>query len=79
MDGITRGLRTYTVQPLDTLPGVSKKVYGSPDFWQHIYDANRNYIPNPNQLYPGMVIVLPHLTPDSAVGHVLRQVIGHGG
>lgn len=50
---------TYVVQPGDTLSGVAAAL-GVLGGWQALYAANRPRIgPDPNQIYPGTVLVLP--------------------
>lgn len=51
--------RTYTVEPGDTLSAISAKVYGNPNRWQCILDANRAAIPNPRNLKIGQELVIP--------------------
>lgn len=53
---------TYTVRPGDTLSSISNNVYGSPNFWSKIAQANPNV--NPNRLRVGQVLVIP---PESEV------------
>lgn len=53
---------TYTVRPGDTLSSISNNLYGSPNFWSKIAQANPNV--NPNRLRVGQVLVIP---PESEV------------
>jgi lysozyme len=50
--------RTYTVQPGDTLSGIAAQ-QGVAGGWQAIFDANRDVLSDPNQIYPGQVLRLP--------------------
>lgn len=52
------GVRTYTVQPGDTLSGIARKLgLGG---WRSLYDANAAVIgPDPNLIRPGQVLVIP--------------------
>lgn len=50
---------TYTVQAGDTLSRVSEKVYGQPNRWMDIFQANRDQLPSPNALKPGQVLRIP--------------------
>lgn len=34
-------------------------MYGNPNRWRDIYNANRNQISNPNLIHPGQVLVIP--------------------
>ena len=49
----------YTVKKGDSLSRIAKKVYGNGRLWPRIYDANRDQLPNPNTLRPGMVLKIP--------------------
>ncbi|RME72435.1 MAG: LysM peptidoglycan-binding domain-containing protein [Verrucomicrobia bacterium] len=56
----TRPMRTYVVQPKDTLYSISAKVYGTNTRWREIYEANRAQIGDPNRgLKIGMVLKIP--------------------
>jgi len=50
---------SYIVRKGDTLSKISKNFYGTPNRWQTIYDANRNRIPNMNNLRVGTVLIIP--------------------
>lgn len=50
---------TYTVQPGDTLWGISLKVLKSGNRWTEIRDLNRDVLDARNTLRPGMVLKLP--------------------
>jgi len=49
----------YVVVAGDTLTRVSSKVYGTPNRWREIYEANRNILRNPNALKVGMELRIP--------------------
>ncbi len=49
----------YTVKKNDTLCGIADKIYGDKLCWKKIYKANRDIIPNPNDLVPGMKLRIP--------------------
>ncbi len=53
------GQRTYTVQPGDTLSGISTKIYNTSRYVGEICAANR--IGDPSTLYVGAKLVLPDL------------------
>lgn len=53
------GTRSYTVRSGDTLSKISTAVYGVPNRWQEIYNANRNQLKNPHDLKVGMLLVVP--------------------
>ncbi len=51
-------MRTYTVQPSDTLSGIAEKL--GLDGWQRLYEANAGVIGgDPDRIYPGQVLVVP--------------------
>lgn len=50
---------TYTVNRGDTLAVVSKKLYNDYALWKKIFDANRDIISNPDEIYPGQKIKIP--------------------
>lgn len=51
--------RKYTIQPEDTIWGISKKFYGKGALHKVIAEANRDKIPNPNDLPVGIEIIIP--------------------
>lgn len=51
--------RTYTVVTGDNLSKIAKRVYGNPNKWRVIYEANREVIKNPDLIRPGQVLSLP--------------------
>lgn len=53
------GFEKYTVEKNDTLQKISKKVYGTTKKWPKIYDANKDTLKGPNNLYPGQVLNIP--------------------
>ncbi len=50
---------TYTVVPGDNLSKIARNHYGDSSKWRVIYEANRDLISNPNQIWPGQVLVIP--------------------
>lgn len=64
---------TYTVEQGDNLRIISLYEYGSADYWDLIWEANKNgvvnkeyfykdenrYIPDPDKIYPGQVLRIP--------------------
>ncbi len=51
--------RAYTVQPGDTLSGISRQMYGEAKFWPVIFEANRELLVDPSRLKPGQVLQIP--------------------
>lgn len=57
--GVDRG--TYRVRSGDTLWSISGARYGDAMLWPYLYHENRQRLPDPNLIPPGMKIVLPAL------------------
>jgi nucleoid-associated protein YgaU len=51
--------RTYVVQPGDTLNSIAERLYGDGRHEDVLLQANRNLLPNGQDLRPGMVLVVP--------------------
>jgi len=51
--------RTYKVQPGDTLQGISRKLYQTPNRAADILDANLNALPDESKLRAGMTLIIP--------------------
>ena len=49
----------YVVQKKDTLYDLSRRFYGDQSRWREIWDANRNRVPNPDQLPVGIKLIIP--------------------
>ncbi len=52
-------IKTYVVQPGDTLSKISSRVYGTPLRWKEIYDLNRDQLQNEHSLKLGQVLKMP--------------------
>jgi LysM repeat protein len=50
---------TYTVEPGDSLASIADHFYGSDNDWNTVYQANKAKIANPNQIYPGELLMIP--------------------
>lgn len=50
---------SYTVQGGDTLWKIALKVYGKGWRWRKIYDANKDILSDPGQIYAGQVLFIP--------------------
>jgi nucleoid-associated protein YgaU len=55
----TAATRTYVVQPGDSVYRIAERVYGEPDQWKKIRDANKDRLGPGNQLRAGQVLVIP--------------------
>lgn len=53
------GERMYTVKAGDTLSQIAKEMYGNPNEYQKIFDANRDRLRDPNQIRPGQQLKIP--------------------
>ncbi|MDX2108656.1 MAG: LysM peptidoglycan-binding domain-containing protein [Verrucomicrobiota bacterium] len=51
--------RSYVVQSGDTLNKISLKVYGNPNRWNDIYQANRDQLASPHSLKVGQTLKIP--------------------
>ena len=54
----TPAARSYTVQPGDTLYGISQRYWGNGKYWPALYRANQSKISNPNLIYVGQVVTI---------------------
>ncbi len=50
---------TYTVRGGDTLVKIARELYGDPNSWDRIYQANRDQLANPHALKIGQVLSIP--------------------
>jgi LysM repeat protein len=57
--GATTIARTYTVQQGDSLSKISKEFYGSANQYMKIFEANKDKLPDPDKIKPGMELVIP--------------------
>jgi LysM repeat protein len=55
----TPAARSHTVQPGDTLYGISQRYWGNGNYWPALYQANRSKISDPNLIYAGQVVTIP--------------------
>ena len=51
--------RNYTVARGDTLAKIAEREYGDSQQWVRIYEANRDFISDPDVLYPGQTLRIP--------------------
>jgi len=50
---------TYVVQICDTLPELAARFYGDQAAWNHIWEANRHLVPDPDRLEAGVELRIP--------------------
>ena len=58
--GNATSYRDYTVKETDTLFDIAQNELGAASRWQEIYNLNKDVISDPNLIYPGQKIKLPH-------------------
>jgi LysM repeat protein len=58
--------KVYVVQPGDSLWTIAQRFYGNPLMWPHIYYANQSQIHDPNDIYTGQQLTIPHAGTASA-------------
>ncbi|KUF09020.1 LysM peptidoglycan-binding domain-containing protein [Pseudoponticoccus marisrubri] len=56
-------VQSITVQPGNTLWGISRERYGRGISYVHVYEANRNRIRDPDLIYPGQIFDMPDSVP----------------
>lgn len=49
----------YTVKSGDNLSKISKEVYGDPNKYNMIFEANKPMLTHPDKIYPGQVLYIP--------------------
>ncbi len=57
--GASSSQRTYTIQPGDTLSGISQRFYGKASEYSKILEANKESIPDADKIRAGQTIVIP--------------------
>ena len=57
-----RGGDEITTDASTTLSKLARKYYNNTYCWVYIYIANKEKIPNPNALEPGISLTIPELT-----------------
>ncbi|MGZ5010807.1 MAG: YidB family protein [Methylobacter sp.] len=55
----TASVRTYAVSSGDTLSKIAKQFYNDSNQWHRIFDANRDILSNPDQIFPGQHLRIP--------------------
>jgi nucleoid-associated protein YgaU len=51
--------KVHEVQSGDTLSAIAKKHYGDANAYPRIFEANRPMLKDPDDIYPGQVLVIP--------------------
>jgi nucleoid-associated protein YgaU len=52
-------VRTYTVQPGDSLSKISKQFYGNANQYMKIFEANKDKLSDPDKIKAGMELMIP--------------------
>ncbi|MBN1937064.1 MAG: LysM peptidoglycan-binding domain-containing protein [Anaerolineae bacterium] len=52
-------VRTYVIQPGDTLSKIAQAMYGDASRWKEIHQANQDVIANPNVIQVGVTLTIP--------------------
>ena len=53
------GFTVYTVQAGDTLSSIAQEFYGDPDRYRTIFQANRNILDDPDEIFVGQELRIP--------------------
>ena len=53
------GFAVYIVQPGDTLSSIAQEFYGDPDRFRTIFQANRNVLEDPDEIFPAQELRIP--------------------
>ena len=56
----------HTVASGDTLGKIAKQYYGNAMKYPVIFDANKPMLTDPDKIYPGQVLRIPHMEGDNA-------------
>ena len=56
-------MTTHRVEAGETLGGIARKVYGKAALWPDIFDANRDQIDDPDEIFVGQMLRIPHPPP----------------
>lgn len=57
--GQGREPKVHEVQSGDTLSAIAKQHYGDANAYQRIFEANRPMLKDPDDIYPGQVLIIP--------------------
>ena len=53
-------MKTYTVQPGDSLSKIAKQFYGNANAYMKIFEANKDQLSDPNKIQIGQVLKIPN-------------------
>ncbi len=56
---VTAGAPTIRVQRGDTLSEIAERELANANRWREIFELNRDVIEDPDEIFPGQVLVLP--------------------
>jgi LysM repeat protein len=73
----TSATRSYTVEPGDTLASIAQRFYGTDNDWTVLFQANKAEVANPNQIYPGEVLLVPYGTSAASSASASSPSTGH--
>lgn len=59
VDQAANEAKFYTVKKGDTLSAISKEVYGDPNKYNKIFEANKPMLTHPDKIYPGQTLRIP--------------------
>ena len=54
--------KVHEVQSGDTLSSIADKYYGEANAYQRIFEANQPMLSDPDEIYPGQVLIIPEKT-----------------
>jgi LysM repeat protein len=66
-------IRTYIVNPGDTLSSIAESFYHNTRDWQWIYEANRSKVSDPDSIYVGESLTIPYRAPSSTTSYSPRH------
>jgi LysM repeat protein len=69
--------RTYTVEPGDSLASIAQRFYGTDNDWTLLFQANKAKVTNPNQIYPGELLLVPYESGSATATSVTGTATGH--
>ncbi|MBV9092801.1 MAG: LysM peptidoglycan-binding domain-containing protein [Streptosporangiaceae bacterium] len=67
------GIRRYTVVPGDTLSGIAQRFYGNATDWPWLYHVNQSVVADPNLIYVGERLQVPHDPPADAASYAPKH------